>query len=228
MPSVPWSKGAPPTSRWPTSAGNASFFGRDFSVDASVLIPRPETEQVVEGALAWAKEHPSDTLRILDVGCGSGALAVTLAAELTHATVVAVDISEQALAKTQHNAERHGVSAKVACLRSDLCASVEGAFDIIVSNPPYIAEEERPELAADVVRYEPHIALFAADNGLQIIARLSRDVRAHLRQPGIFLCEIGYRQGDAARQLLPSDGFWQSVDVLPDLQGHPRVVVARC
>jgi release factor glutamine methyltransferase len=208
--------------------GQREFYGRDFSVDPSVLIPRPETEHVVEAALAWAKEHPIERLRILDVGSGSGALAVTLAAELAHATVVAADLSEQALDKTRQNAERHGVAERMQYVHGDLLAQVQGNFDIIVSNPPYIAEDERAELAPDVVRYEPSLALFAGDDGLQIIARLARDVRLHLCKPGIFLCEIGHRQGPAARTLMQAGDFWHSVDVLPDLQGHARVVVARC
>ena len=206
--------------------GQREFYGRDFAVDAHVLIPRPETEHVVEAALAWSKTHPREHLRILDIGSGSGALAVTLAAEIAHATVVAVDISPQAVAKTQHNAERHGVADQMLCQLGDLLDGVQGFFDIIVSNPPYIAHHERASLSVDVVRYEPALALFGGDDGLQLIARLARDVQAHLGEPGIFLCEMGYTQSDAVQRLIKAGGAWDSVAVLDDLQGHPRVVMA--
>ncbi len=208
--------------------GQREFYGRDFAVDASVLIPRPETEQVIEAALAWAKQHAPTDLRILDIGCGSGALAVTLAAELPQASVVAVDISPQAVAKTLLNAERHKVAERVQCDVGDLFVAVQGRFDIIVSNPPYIAQHERPSLSADVVRYEPGLALFGGEDGLHIIRRLAQSVRQHMREPGIFLCEVGYTQGATVQSLLQGAAHWQSVDVLPDLQGHPRVVKACC
>ena len=208
--------------------GQREFYGRDFAVDPSVLIPRPETEHVVEAALAWAKRHAQRDLRILDIGSGSGALAVTLAAELPQATVVAVDISPQAVAKTHLNATRYEVAERVQCQVGDLLAGVEGSFDIIVSNPPYIAQHERPSLPVDVARYEPALALFGGEDGLQTIARLAQDVHPRLRKPGVFLCEIGHPQSAPVQRLLHGGARWDSVDVLPDLQGHPRVVVACC
>jgi release factor glutamine methyltransferase len=206
--------------------GRREFYGRDFVVGPAVLIPRPETEHLVEAALGWLAEQGIVAPRIADVGTGSGALAVTLAAELPQAQVVAGDISVAALAVAQVNAERHAVAERVEFIESDLLTDMAGRFDIIVSNPPYVGLNERDSLPADVVNSEPSVALFAGDDGLALIERLGREVRARLATPGLFLCEMGDTHQTVVRRQLERLGPWQRLTVLPDLQGHGRVAWA--
>jgi release factor glutamine methyltransferase len=205
--------------------GEQEFFGLPFHVTPDVLIPRPETEHLVEAAIACLKDLP--TPRIADVGTGSGAIAVSLAHALPHAEVTALDISPAALAVARQNATVNQVANRIRFLESNLLAAVaEERFDAIVSNPPYVAESERKSLPAEVREYEPAQALFAGPTGLEVYRRLIPDALALLRPGGWLMMEIGQGQRDRVRALLP-DADWDAVEFVPDLQGIPRVAVAR-
>jgi release factor glutamine methyltransferase len=205
--------------------GTQEFYGRPFIVNPLVLIPRPETEHLVETALALAPQ-PSHIrpLHILDIGTGSGILAITLALELPHATVTATDISVPALAVAQQNARSLGAD-RVQFLASDLFANLQDArFDCIASNPPYVAAGE--VLEAQVRDYEPASALYAGDDGLAIYRRLIPDAAAHLQPAGYLLLEIGQGQRDSIAALLRTSAF-SDIRFVDDLQGIPRVAVAQ-
>ena len=200
--------------------GTQEFYGRPFIVNPLVLIPRPETEHLVEAALALTP-RPS---RILDVGTGSGILAITLALELSHATVTATDISAPALAVAQQNARSLGAD-HVRFVASNLFAKLDDArFDCIVSNPPYVATSEA--LEPQVRDYEPASALYAGDDGLAIYRRLIPEAAAHLQPAGYLLLEIGQGQRDAIAALLQTSSF-SDIRFIDDLQGIPRVAIAQ-
>lgn len=206
--------------------GHREFFSRDFVVGPDVLIPRPETEHLVEAALQWLGAQQLDAPRILDVGTGSGALAVTLAAEFPNAQVTATDVSAAALQVAARNAAQHGVQGRIQWSHGDLLAPVEGSFDLIVSNPPYVPSGDKPGLSSDVRDYEPALALFAGADGLDIIRRLLPQAVGKLARPGLFLCEFGAGQGPAIEALVRAADRWEDVRLIADLQGHPRVVRA--
>jgi release factor glutamine methyltransferase len=199
--------------------GSQEFFGLLFEVTPAVLIPRPETEHLVEAAL----EHiGGEAVRILDVGTGSGAIAVALAHARPQAHVTAVDLSPAALEVARRNAGRHGVLDRVTFLQSNLLAALDGIdFDVVVSNPPYIAEGE--VLETQVSNYEPESALYAGPTGLEVYERLIPEARKVLKPGGWLLLEIGFGQQPAVEALLRG---WRSVSVDHDLQGIPRVVQA--
>jgi release factor glutamine methyltransferase len=201
--------------------GEQEFFGLPFIVTPDVLIPRPETEHLVEAVLQ--RVTPMAEAQILDVGTGSGAIAVALAYHLPHAHVTAVDLSLAALAVAQRNAARHGVANRMVFQQSDLLQAFDHLhLDVVVSNPPYIAAHE--VLEPHVANYEPHSALYAGPTGLEIYERLIPQARHVLKPNGWILLEIGYGQSPAMHNLL-SD--WTGVDFINDLQGIPRVAVAR-
>ena len=201
--------------------GEQEFFGLRFEVSPAVLIPRPETEHLVEAVLErFAREQ---AVRIVDVGTGSGAIAVALAHALPHSRVTAVDLFPAALEVARRNAERHGVIHRLALLTSDLLAGVDGAdFDAVVANPPYIAAGE--VLEPQVANYEPHSALYAGRTGLEIYERLIPQAARVLKPGGWLMLEIGYGQSPAVRNLM--DG-WAGVTLVADLQGIPRVVLGQ-
>ncbi len=204
--------------------GEAEFYGLPFRVNRDVLIPRPETEHLVEKALALAAgfEKP----RIADVGTGSGAIAVALAHELTEAQITAVDISRAALTVARGNAERNGVSNHIRFVEGDLLAPVAGEqFEMVVSNPPYVAESDRASLSVEVRDYEPELALFAG-SGLDVYRRLIPEARGALVSGGFLVLEIGCGQDTAVAELLAEAGFEQ-IEFTADLQGIPRVATAR-
>jgi release factor glutamine methyltransferase len=197
------------------------FFGLPFEVSPAVLIPRPETEHLVEAVLERFGRESSP--RIVDVGTGSGAIAVALAHAIPRSQVTAVDLSSAALEVAQRNAERHGVLERVTLLQSDLLADLKGAdFEVVVSNPPYIAEGE--VLEPQVFNYEPRSALYAGPTGLEVYERLIPQAREVLKPQGWLMLEIGYGQSPPLLKLL-SD--WHEVSLLDDLQGIPRVVQAK-
>jgi release factor glutamine methyltransferase len=200
--------------------GSQEFFGLLFEVTPDVLIPRPETEHLVEAAL----EHIGrEAVRILDVGTGSGAIAVSLAHARPQSHVTAVDLSPAALEVARRNAQRHAVLDRVTFLQSNLLAALDGAdFDVVVSNPPYIAEGE--VLEPQVSNYEPHPALYAGPTGLEVYERLIPEARKVLKPGGWLLLEIGFGQQPAVEALLRG---WRSVSVVHDLQGIPRVLQAQ-
>ena len=200
--------------------GVQEFFGLPFEVSPAVLIPRPETEHLVEAVLERFDREANP--RIIDVGAGSGAIAVALAHALPRSRVTAVDVSQSALEVARRNAQRNGVAGRVTFLLSDLLAAVDGAgYDAVVANPPYIAEAE--VLEPQVANYEPHSALYAGPSGLEVYERLIPQAGNVLKPHGWLLLEIGYGQSPALARLLRD---WAGVTFLNDLQGIPRVVVA--
>lgn len=204
--------------------GEREFFGRPFFVDDRVLIPRPETEHVVE--LALAERLPASPW-VLDVGTGSGCLAITLALEIPGAKVVATDLSPGALAVASKNARRHGVAERVLRVGMDLVEGLDLArFDLVVSNPPYIDRSEAGEISPEVCSFEPHLALFSPGSGDSTLARLFARCGAGLR-PGVGLVvEIGSGQLDAARRHAEASGL-HLADVRKDYAGIPRTLVLR-
>jgi release factor glutamine methyltransferase len=204
--------------------GTREFYGRDFHVSPAVLIPRPETELIVDAVLA--RTTPAGVCRIADVCTGSGILAVTLACERPHCAVVATDVSTGALAIARKNAAAHGVTDRVTFIEADLLTIVPGPFDVIVANPPYVPERDAPTLAPDVRAFEPGIALFGGEDGLAVVARLVQQASTRLVAGGLFVMEFGAgQQYDVARHAT-SAGF-EVLEVARDLQGHPRIVVCR-
>jgi release factor glutamine methyltransferase len=205
--------------------GKQEFYGLDFHVNPAVLIPRPETELLVEAVL---QKLPRDEfVEILDVGTGSGILAVTLAHHLPHAEITAVDISVDAIAVARRNAETHHVGDRIRFVVSDLLSALDHKlerFDAVVSNPPYVAKTDRTTLAPEVRDYEPATALFAGKTGLEIYRRLIPEARKALKPNGLLALEIGQGQRDAIANLLEG---WHDVSFLNDLQQIPRVALAR-
>jgi release factor glutamine methyltransferase len=203
--------------------GETEFYGLPFRVTRDVLIPRPETEHLVEKALDLAKGFARP--RIVDIGAGSGAIAVTLAHHLPGSVLTAIDISAAALEIAKHNAKRNAVDLRF--FQGDLLMPVTGEqFEMVLSNPPYVPATDRSSLAVEVREYEPELALFAGDDGLQIYRRLIPAAFHCLIPGGYVLLEIGFNQSPAIAALLAAAGFQQS-EFLPDLQGIPRVACAR-
>ena len=199
--------------------GRQEFYGRDFRVTPDVLIPRPETEHLVEAAIA--RIQPGDV--VMDVGTGSGAIAITLALE-TRARVFASDISAAALGVAQINAQQ--LSAGVHYLLNNLVDALrDHSIDILVSNPPYVPRTDEPGLQREVRDYEPHVALFAGPTGLEIYERLIADAARVLRPRGWLLVELGYNSLEPVRAMLQRG--WSDITVVNDLAGLPRVIAAR-
>ena len=203
--------------------GHREFWELEFEVTGDVLVPRPDTEFVVEAAIALAG---TGAVQIVDVGTGSGCIAVSLAVSLPAATVTAVDLSPAALAVARRNAARHGVRDRMTFVESDLLERVPGTADLIVSNPPYIARADAPTLPPEVVRYEPHLALFGGDDGLEAIRRLFDTAAAHLAPDGRLVIEFGYTQEADVTALAVAKG-WHVVAIRQDLQRIPRVIALR-
>jgi len=203
--------------------GHQEFWGMDLIVSPAVLIPRPETEHVVETVLelARAKQAP----RIIDVGTGSGCIALALAAELPWARVEAVDISPAALEVARANAHRLQLDHRIIFSQRDLLAGAPAATnDFVVSNPPYVPESEPEKAQREVREFEPKVAVFAAESGLEVYRRLVPQAREALKPGGWLVVEIGYSLAAAVHNLIKD---WAEVRVMPDLQGIPRVVAAR-
>jgi release factor glutamine methyltransferase len=201
--------------------GEQEFYGLVFHVTRDVLIPRPETEHLVEATLERLPENTP--LRIADIGTGSGAIAIALAHKLPQAKITALDISTAALAVAKENAVRHNVAERIDFRQSDLLEAAPGElFDAIVSNPPYVATTE--ELEPQVRNYEPQTALYAGETGLDIYRRLIPQAKAALKPEGWLLIEIGHGQSKALAELLHD---WANTEFVDDLQGIPRVAIAR-
>ena len=205
--------------------GEAEFYGLPFHVNRDVLIPRPETEHLVETVMALAAEFVRP--KIVDVGTGSGAIAVALAHALPFAEITATDISADAQAVAKANVARNGVADRVRFFKGDLLEAVAGEhFDIVISNPPYVPESDRTTLDVEVRDYEPAQALFAGEDGLQIYRRLIPAAFDALVPGGYLALEIGYGQRAGIEALLVREGF-AGIKFIPDLQGIARVAVAR-
>jgi len=199
--------------------GHAPFYGREFQVTPATLIPRQETEELVEWVLTTAKPGAN----LLDVGTGSGAIAISLKAERPEWSVTATDISAAAVAVARQNAQR--LQAPVTFAVGDLLKPVQGQwFDIVVSNPPYIDRAELPVMDDSVKRYEPDSALFADDHGLAFYRRFAAELTSVLRPAGQFFAEIGYHQGAAVREIFATALPNATVTVKTDINGHDRMV----
>jgi release factor glutamine methyltransferase len=208
--------------------GFKEFFSLAFEVTPAVLIPRPETEVLVERTIALIRSTDPRLRRVLDLGTGSGCIAVSLARHLPGAQVFASDISAAALDVARRNAERHGLLDRIEFREGDLLACWQDVepFDVIVSNPPYIGTREADELPASVREYEPHAALYAGEDGLAVLRRIAAEAPSRLVAGGHLLTEVGYRQSAAVRALLDEAGWRDIVTYRDDLR-HERVVHAR-
>ena len=206
------------------NTGETEFYVLAFHVNRDVLIPRPETEHLVEKAIALVADLSRP--RILDVGTGSGAIAIALAVNLPAARIIATDISALSLDVARRNAERHQVADRVQFLEGDLLNPVTGEqFDLIVSNPPYVSANDRDSLSVEVRDFEPARALFAGRDGLSIYRRLIPAAFDALVSGGFVVLEIGFGQREAIDALLADAGF-RDAEFTPDLQGIPRVASA--
>ena len=199
--------------------GEREFYGRRFKVSREVLDPRPETETLIEAALA----EPFDT--VLDLGTGSGCILVTLLAERTTARGVGVDISEAACLQASANAVLHGVAERAHILKTDWFMRLPGRFDLIVSNPPYLSAEEIDTVAPELALHEPRTALTDGGDGLSAYRVIAREAGAFLTDQGRVLVEIGATQGDAVERIFGDMG-WATVRRLRDLDGRDRVIAA--
>jgi len=219
--------------------GKQEFWGLEFEVMPAVLIPRPETEHVMEVALArlgprGLKIHMDtglsrERLRVADVGTGSGCLAISLAYELPHAEVFATDISAPALEVARRNATRHALADRIHFLQSDLLEALRRdshSFDLIVSNPPYVGRDEAAELQREVRDHEPDAALFAGPTGVEIYARLIEEAGELLRPGGMLVLELGYNSAEHVRAILAEQKCWANVSFTNDLAGISRVAAA--
>jgi release factor glutamine methyltransferase len=200
--------------------GERAFYGRAFKVSREVLDPRPETESLIEAALAEPFE------RVLDLGTGSGCILVTLLAERETATGLGVDLSEGACLQASANAVLHDVAARAQIVQSDWFDAVEGRFDLIVSNPPYLAQAEMVDIAPELALHEPAMALTDGADGLSVYRLIAISAQGYLSARGRVLVEIGYAQGVDVRMIFEAAG-WADVVVLPDLDGRPRVISAQ-
>ena len=206
----------------------------DFIVSPAVLIPRPETEHVIETVLSWVGRAPlrlrsgqasPAALRIADVGTGSGCIAIALAKELPQAEIHATDISADALEVARANAARHQFENRIQFHHTDLLQRFESAsFDFVVSNPPYVGESEEDEVQPEVRKFEPRNAVFAGPTGLEIIERLIPQAQAALKPGGCLVMEISGTIAGGVKRLLTE---WEEVQITNDLQGIPRVASAR-
>lgn len=206
--------------------GVQEFWNRDFVANRAVLIPRPETELIIEELLArLPATAPARPIRIADIGTGSGCLAVTAAAERPYVEVIATDISDAALNVAHENAGRHGVSGRIAFRESAYLIGATGVFDFILSNPPYVTESEYQSLAPEVREYEPAVALVAGEDGFRDIQQIVDLGTAYLAPGGTMLIEIGHNQADAVVDLIMSYPALRLAGISNDLQNIPRVAI---
>ena len=206
--------------------GEQEFWSHDFAVNPSVLIPRPETELIIEELLqCLPQDLPQRACRILDIGTGSGCLAVIAAAELPLAHVTATDISKPALEVARANAGRYGVADRITFVESAYVGHAEAPFDFIISNPPYVTESEYQNLAPEVREYEPALALVAGEDGFRDIRQIVDIASRQLAPGGTALIEIGYQHSDAVADLVMGFGSLTLKKISNDLQCIPRVAV---
>ena len=200
--------------------GYAEFFGMQLKVDERVLIPRPETEELVELILA---ENPKDNLKVLDIGTGSGAIALALAKNRPDWTITAADISQDALDLAMENADNLGLT--LFFIKSNCFSEISSKYDIIVSNPPYISRVDEAEVGLNVIHSEPHLALFADEDGLAIYRRIAEEAKDYLNDGGKIYLEIGYKQGQSVPALFKENFPEKRVRTLKDQFGQDRMVV---
>jgi release factor glutamine methyltransferase len=208
--------------------GHQEFWGMDLIVTPAVLIPRPETEHLIQTVVTLAGDKgslPSKTLRMVDVGTGSGCIALALAKEFPRAEIHAIDVSDAALEIARANAARHQVGQRITFHQADLLTGLNlRDFDFVVSNPPYVGESEEDQVQLEVRRFEPRIAVFAGHEGAEVIARLIPQAQTALRTGGWLVLEVSGTIAGPVQKLL---GGWDEVRAIPDLQSIPRIVQAR-
>jgi release factor glutamine methyltransferase len=202
--------------------GHREFWGLEFEINRDVLVPRPETELIVEEALAFAKERP--LTHVIDVGTGSGCIAIAIAAELASVRVTATDASLPAIEVARRNASAHGVQSRIEFHLGDVLSDVDGPAELIVSNPPYVPEGMAAHLQPEVVQYEPHAALFGGETGLEVLAALFQQAPARLADDGRLIVEFGFGQREGVERLATANG-WTIIRTREDLQGIPRTLV---
>ena len=200
--------------------GHAEFFGMQLKVDKRVLIPRPETEELVELTLA---ENPKENLKVLDIGTGSGAIALALAKNRPDWKITAADISQDALDLAMENANSQGLT--LSFIKSNCFSEISSKYDIIVSNPPYISRVDEAEVGLNVLHSEPHLALFADEDGLAIYRRIAEEAKDYLNDGGKIYLEIGYKQGQSVPALFKENFSEKRVRTLKDQFGQDRMVV---
>lgn len=219
--------------------GKKEFWSRDFAVNPHTLIPRPETELIIEHALSFIKSSNINAPLILDPGTGSGIIGITLAAEIRDARVTATDIDFSALQTAQENAKRHGVLQRIDFIQAEwltFCRRTHETgsrgkepfpgFDIVACNPPYVSYSEQPLIEKNVKDFEPHKALFSPDNGFFHIKELVKNAPAIMRKGGLLLCEIGWTQGEKTREIAFKTGRFKEVEILKDYSGNDRLLKA--
>ena len=204
--------------------GVREFWGLDFAVTPSVLIPRPETEFIVEEALELLTSFSLDAPKIADIGTGCGNIAVSLAHEVSGARLTATDVSREALAIASGNAKRYGVDDRIEFVQTSYLVGIEDMFDLITANPPYVKDADKPALAADV-RHEPDVALFGGPSGLRDVEAVLDTATGRLRPSGWLVMEFGYGQEDDVRRLVSARPALQLERVRADLQGIPRTAI---
>ncbi len=200
------------------------FYGLEFEVSPDVLIPRPETEILVEAAIDFLSNRTQ--ARFCELGVGSCCISVSVLSQVKHAEAVGIDISDKAIAIGAKNASKHGVADRLTLRNTDLFENLSGAFDLIVSNPPYIPDGQIESLQVEVRLFEPRVALSGGENGLEIIDRIIGAAPSFLTADGLLLIEIGFDQAESVKGLLDPK-IWTSVEFLADLQGIPRILKAR-
>ena len=204
--------------------GVREFWGLDFAVTPAVLIPRPETEFIVEEALELLTSFSLDAPKVADVGTGCGNIAVSLAHEVGGARLIATDVSREALAIASGNAKRYGVDDRIEFVQTSYLDGIEDVFDLITANPPYVKDTDKPALAADV-RHEPDVALFGGPSGLRDVEAVLDAAIERLRPSGWLVMEFGYGQEDDVRRLVSTRPALQLERVRADLQGIPRTAI---
>jgi len=207
--------------------GYKEFYSRQFAVDKRVLIPRGDTEILIDAVIDYSGSLPKPIIKIMDLGTGSGAIAVTLALEIVNSKIIATDISQGALELAALNARDHNVLEQIDFIQSNWYQNIQhDTFDIIVSNPPYIANEERHLMALETKKFEPEGALFAEDNGLAHYKKIIEGAREFLSPKGRIFLELGFRQEEEVQNILENNHFVVS-NVIKDLRGFSRTVEAR-
>jgi len=206
--------------------GESWFYGRRFLVNEDVMVPTPETELLCELAIGYIKNENLETAELLDLGTGSGIIAVTITAELANAFVTAADISPGALMTARKNAALHGVESRIKFINSDLFSGIltDDKFDLILSNPPYIAEKEYDTLPPEVLA-DPRISLVSGTEGLDLIKKLIDKAPDHLKENGRLMFEIGYDQAQKIIKLTENDSRYRSISIMKDLNDIDRVVI---
>ncbi|MFA6431664.1 MAG: peptide chain release factor N(5)-glutamine methyltransferase [Candidatus Margulisiibacteriota bacterium] len=206
--------------------GYQPFLGLDFVVNKSVLIPRPETELLVESATTLMTLAPSTPCLILDIGTGSGVIAVSLAKKLPNAQILAVDSSKEALAVAKKNAEKHGTTKQIKFILGDLFPSSQNKYDLIISNPPYIPTADIEKLDPNVRDWEPRMALDGGKDGLDIIRKILRGAPKYLKQDGQLMFEFGFGQADEILKLAKKEKCYQNIQIINDYANVPRIFSA--